>query len=107
MKFRDEIIDKILDKEWEILIEEHGSSYQYSIYFEKYLNQIIIKNCDSHSIYDFAEIDSLFIPKIDGEKVILSGKKLSNEYFDEWILLEVEEKVINKDNGVWETNPFD
>jgi len=35
MKFRDEIIDKILDKEWKILIEEHGGgSYQCSIYFE-------------------------------------------------------------------------
>jgi len=98
MKFRDEIIDKILDKEWKILIEEHGGgSYQCSIYFERYLNQIIIKYCDNHSIYDFTEVDTLVVTKIDDEKIILSGKKLGNEYFDEWILLEVEEKVIDKE----------
>jgi len=100
MKFRDEIIDKILDKEWNILIEERGGgSYHCLIYFERYLNQIIIKDCDSHSIYDFAEIDSLVIAKIDDEKVILSGKKLGNEYFYEWILMEIDEKIIDKEDG--------
>ena len=40
MKFKDDIIDKILGIEWKLLIEEHGGgSYHYSIYFEKYLNQ--------------------------------------------------------------------
>ena len=96
MKFKDEIINQILDKEWKILIEEHGGgSYQCSIYFERYLNQIIIKDCNSHSIYDFTEMDSLVITKIDSEKVILSGKKLGNEYFDEWILMEIEEDLNN------------
>jgi len=99
MKFRDEIIDKILDKEWKLLIEEHrGGSYHCLIYFERYLNQIVIKDCDSRSIYDFAEIDSLVITKIDDEKVVLSGKKLGNEYFDEWILMETEEKIVDKNN---------
>jgi len=107
MKFRDEIIDKILSKEWKILIEEHGGgSYQCSIYFERYLTQIIIKDCDSHSIYDFAEIDSLVITKIDDEKVVLSGKKLGNEYYDEWILLEVEEKIITKEVPDWLKDSF-
>jgi len=104
MKFKDEIIDKILNKEWKLLIEEHGGgSYHCKIYFERYLNQIIIKDCNSHSIYDFAEIDSLVTTKIDDEKVILSGKKLSNEYYDEWILLEIEEKIVGKGNkdGDW------
>jgi len=102
MKFRNEIIDKILDKEWKILIEEHGGgSYQYSIYFERYLNQIIIKDCNSHSIYDFAEMDSLVITKIDDEKIVLSGKKLGNEYFDEWILLEIEEEIIENEDDNW------
>ena len=98
MKFRDEIIDKILGKEWKILIEEHGGSYHCSIYFERYLNQIIIKDCNSHSIYDFAEIDSLVITKIDNEKVVLSGKKFGNEYFDEWILIEIDEKIVEKED---------
>jgi len=103
MKFRDEIIDKILDKEWKILIKEHrGGSYQSKIYFERYLNQIIIKDCDSHSIYDFAEIDSLVVTKIDNEKVVLSGKKLGTEYYDEWILLEIEDKIVdNEDDHDW------
>jgi len=99
MKFKDEIINQILDKEWKILIEEHGGgSYQCSIYFERYLNQIIIKDCNNHSIYDFTEMDSLVITKIDSEKVTLSGKKLGNEYYDEWILMEIEDKIINKND---------
>jgi len=99
MKFKNEIIDKILTKEWKILIEEHGGeSYQSKIYFERYLNQILIKDCNNHSIYDFAEIDNLVITKIDDEKVVLSGKKLGNEYFDEWILLEIEDKIVEKDD---------
>jgi len=106
MKFKDKIINQILEKEWKILVEEHGGSYQYSIYFEKYLNQIIIKDCNSHSIYDFAEIDSLVITKIDDEKIVLSGKKLGNEYFDEWILMEIEEKIVENEDE-WLKNPFD
>ena len=98
MKFKDEIINQILNKEWKILIEEHGGSYQCSIYFERYLNQIIIKDCSSHSIYDFAEVDSLVITKIDDEKIILSGKKFGNEYFDEWILLEVDGKIVENED---------
>jgi len=106
MKFRDEIIDKILGKKWKILIEEHGSSYHYSIYFERYLNQIIIKDCNNHSIYDFTEVDTLVVTKIDDEKVILSGKKIGNEYYDEWILLEVEEKIVGNEVPDWLKDGF-
>jgi len=106
MKFKDEIINKILGKEWKLLIEEHGGSYHCSIYFERYLDQIIIKDCNNHSIYDFTEVDTLVVTKIDDEKIILSGKKLGNEYFDEWILMEVEEKIIDKELPDWLPDGF-
>ena len=65
-------------------------------------NSHSIKDCNSHSICDFTEMDSLVIIKIDSEKVVLAGKKVSNEYFDEWILLEIEEKIIdNKEDDDW------